>query len=205
MDNVVVALEHNDRICKIHLCHTLSLGFEKAVAAMQQPFPELTCLELWLDDKTAALVVPASFLGGSAPQLQSLSLHGIAFPALPELLLSATHLVELELWDIPRSGYFSPEAMVTGLSALTKLESLHIESNPQWRPDQKCRLPPQLTRTLLPVLTVLVLKMAVEYLEDFVARIDAPLLHHPDITFFDPPPVDTPQLTQFMSLTTDIR
>ncbi|KAN0109365.1 hypothetical protein V8E52_009337 [Russula decolorans] len=38
--------------------------------------------------------------------------HGIPFPGLPKLLLSATHLVQLWLANIPHSGYISPEAMV---------------------------------------------------------------------------------------------
>ena len=59
--------------------------------------------------------------------LQDLYLTRIEFPGLPKLLLSVTHLVRLTLWDIPHSGYFSPEAMVTCLSVLTRLEKLRID------------------------------------------------------------------------------
>jgi hypothetical protein len=70
------------------------------------------------------LPIPDSFLGGSTPRLQYLSLDNIPFPGLPNLLLSAIHLTNLFLVDIPLSGYFLPEAMLTALSALTSLEEL---------------------------------------------------------------------------------
>jgi hypothetical protein len=112
VDNIIAALEHNDRICELDLFDIPSSQLEKVLAAMQQPFPALTRLWLWPRDETAP-VVPASFLGGSAPRLQTLILDRIPFPGLPKLLLSATHLVHLDLWRIPHSGYISPEAMVT--------------------------------------------------------------------------------------------
>jgi hypothetical protein len=102
----------------------------------------------------------------------------IHFRGLPKLLLSATHLVHLELWQIPHSGYISPEVMVTFLSMLTSRERLGIRfKSPQGRPDRKNRRPPPRTRTLLPVLTELRFGGVNEYLEDLAARIDAPLLN----------------------------
>ena len=122
-------LEHSDRVCQIHFMHIPRLReFKDVLEAMQKPFPELTELVLWSYNGTPP-VIPDSFLGGSAPRLQNLSLNTILFPRLPELLLSTTHLVGLFLWDIPHSGYISPEAMVTVLSALTSLESLHLQAS----------------------------------------------------------------------------
>ncbi len=60
------------------------------------PFPELTVIRLFSDGETP--VIPGSFLGGSAPRLQIFTL----------LLLSADHLVQLRLFDIPHSVYISP-------------------------------------------------------------------------------------------------
>jgi hypothetical protein len=129
-------------------------------------------------------------------------LDGIPFPGLTNFLLSATHLVDLCLEGIPDSGYISPEAMVTGLSVLTSLEKLSIKfKSPRSRPDPNSRRPPPLTRTFLPVLTRLWFKGVSEYLEDLVARIDAPLLHNLDITFFHQLTFNTPQLTQFIGRT----
>jgi hypothetical protein len=174
---------------------------------MQQPFPALTHLELQARGET--LVFPDSFLGGSAPQLQTLidtHLGHIPFPGLPKLLLSATHLVELRLHGIPPSGYFSPEAMATCLSVLSLLEYLAIGfKSPRSCPDRKGRRPPPLTRTLLPALNKLRFTGVSEYLEHLVARIDAPLLDKLDITFFHRLIFDTPQLAQFLSRTPKFR
>jgi len=80
----------------------------------------------------------------------------------------------------------SPEAMVTCISVLTRLESLSLQfQSPRSRPDRTDRFLPQLTRTLLPALTCLDFKGVAEYLEDLVARIDVPLLETTFITFFN--------------------
>ena len=196
VDNFIAALKHNDRICEIDIWSVSSLQTEKVLAAMQQPFPALTHLSL--EGGTAA-VAPASFLGGSVPALQELFLGFISFSGLPRLLLSATHLVRLILWDIPHSGYISPEVMVTCLSALTRLETLSIRfESPRSRPDRITRRPPPLTRILLPALAMLWFTGVSEYLDDFVARIDAPLLKKLRMSFFHQLIFDIPQLTQFI-------
>ena len=73
---------------------------------MNRPFRSLTCLELAFEAETAP-VNPDLFLGGSAPGLQVLSLDGIPVLGLRKQLLSATHLVRLEICGIPHSGYIS--------------------------------------------------------------------------------------------------
>ena len=201
-DNIIAALKQNERICELKLyLPKLSLILkEKVFATIQQPFPTLTHLNLMPGDGIAPIDAN-SFLGGSAPpHLQSLILFGIAIPGLPKLLLSATHLVRLELWGIPHSGYFSPEAMVICLSVLTRLETLVIGfKSPRSRPDR--RHPPPPTRTIVPVLTKLKFDGVSEYLEDFMAQIDAPLLEFLDIIFFHQLLFDTPQLALFISRT----
>ena len=170
VDNVLAALQRNDRICHFDLFDFPSSQLEKLLAAMQQPFPALTHLRIRSVYLEEPLPVPASFLGGFSPRLQTLDLSGIPFPGLPKLILSATHLVTLSLEEIPLSGYISPEAMVTCLSELTRLETLCIElgSYPSF-PDQRSPFFSPRTRTLLPALTRLRLQGSGEYLEDFAA------------------------------------
>jgi hypothetical protein len=124
--NILAGLERCDRVCRIKFWgHDISL-LEKVLAAMQEPFPELTDLVInvmELSDETVS-ALPNSFLGGSAPCLQKLHFHGIPFPGLPKLLFSVSHLVDLKLCEIPHSGYFSPEALATAFSMLTSLELL---------------------------------------------------------------------------------
>ena len=197
VDNVIAALEHNDRICHLKL-----IGFPSShlMGVMQKPFPALSYLELRAREGETEPVIPDSFLSGSAPQLQRLFLDRLPFPGLPKLLLSATHLVELSLCRIPQSGYISPEAMVTCLSVLTSLETLCISfESPRSRPGRISRRPPPPTRTLLPVLTEFVFNGVSEYLEHLVAQIDAPLVETLDITFFHQLIFDMPQFAQFIS------
>ncbi len=137
---------------------------------MQKPYLALTDLSVsWWDDHAsgAAPIVSESFLGVSAPRLRHLSLDFISFPVLPKLLLSATHLVSLELWYTPNSGYFTPEAIVTGLSTSTRVEVLRLEFEyPLSRPKRESQRPPPLTRSILPALTIFHFKGASEYLKD---------------------------------------
>ena len=169
---------------------------------MQKPFPELTNLRLGMFDDESWPIVPDSFLGGTAPRLRSLSLFDVPFPGLPKLLMSSTHLVKLDFGFIPRSGYFPPEAMATSLSALTSLQSLSLQFRyPRPRPALKSgRLPPPtMSRSILPNLTEISFKGVSEYLEEILARIDAPRLNKLRITFFHQMIFDTPRLFQFIS------
>jgi hypothetical protein len=200
VDNIIAVLERSDRVHYIDL-NFKGLDLDKLSAAMQVPFPELRYLRLWSRGKTVS-ALPDSFLGGSAPRLQYLWLDRIPFPGLPKLLLSATNLVELYLANIPHSGYFSPEAIVTALSTLTRLERLFLLfESPQSRPDPEHQHPPPSTRSVLPNLKHFWFKGDSEYLEVVVAHIDAPRLDELNITLFNDIVFDTPQLTQFISRT----
>jgi hypothetical protein len=167
--------------------------------AMQAAFQALVRLRLWSTDE---VIVPDSFLGGTAPRLRELFLEHIPFPGLPKVLLSAADLVDLRLTEVPYSGHLSPEAMVTCLSALTRLEKLKLKfDTPRPRSDLESRRPPPPTRSVLPALIILWFKGVSEYLEDLVAWVDAPLLDYLEITFFHQLIFDTPQLSQFISRT----
>jgi len=204
-NNIIAALEQHNRVGKIDLDDIPNTFLESMRAMeMSKPFSVLTSLRLLSKQIDASAPVPPalpdSFLGGSAPRLQTLSLSGIPFPALPSLLLSTRDLVELHLWDIPLSGYISPEAMVSGLS--TRLEILFLDfRSPRSRADRENHLLPRLTRVVLPALTSLIFKGNSEYLEDIVAQIDTPLLSQLKITFFNQLIFDAPLLGHFISRT----
>lgn len=197
-DNIIAALEHKDRVWRIDLqCIPNSL-MGRIAAAMGEPFPLLTDLSL----HAMAPVLPDSFLGGSVPGLQSLRLTSVPFPALRKFLPTAIHLVFLELWDVPHSGYISPSVMATCLSALARLEELQLGfRSPQSRPDRANQRPPSQTRLILPALSRLQFKGVGEYLEDLVGQIGAPLLNDIWIVFFHQLIFDTPQLRRFLSRT----
>ena len=200
VDIVIAELEHSDRMCKIHLDFYTTWQIEKLWTTMQVPFPELATLSLSFEDLSYRPILPDSFLGGSAPRLRYLALKSIPFPGLLNLLLSATDLVYLILSNVPDSDYFSPEAMATCLSVLTSLEELYLRFNsPQSSPDQESQRPPPPARSVLPALTKFFFKGVNEYLEELVARIDAPRLYQLTATFFNDIDFDTPELIRFVS------
>ena len=203
-----VAFAYRNRICGIDLIHLTSSKLQRFVSAMQVQFPALIDLRLYFYreflDFGPAPVLPDGFLSGTVPRLQSLELDSIGFPGLPKLLLSVTHLVNLTLSNIPDSGYFSPETMVTNLAMLPNLKSLIIEfaSFPSSY-DPGNRRPPPVTRTSLSPLSRFEFQGDSEFLEDIVARIDVPLLDSISITFFDEElRSNIPQLAGFMRRTT---
>jgi hypothetical protein len=208
VDNIIAALEHNDRVCQIDLNCWFSPERESVMysAAMQKPFPELTDLRVSMYKGESRPILPDSFLGGTAPRLRSLHCRRLPFPGLPKLLLSATHLVKLHLSGISHSGYIPPEAMATTLSALTSLEILRLFFRyPRPRPALGSRRLPPLTRSILPSLTKFWFEGTSEYLEKILARIDAPRLNRLEISFFNQIIFDTPQLFQFISRTPTLR
>jgi hypothetical protein len=206
VDDIAVALGHSDRVCEVYLWEKGQRQLlEKVLAAMQVPFPELTALRLSSRDKILP-VIPDSFLGGSVPRLQFFKLSRIPFPGLPKLLLSATHLARLDLYDIPHSGYISPKAMVAALSVLSSLKSLSLAFiSPQSHPDLESRQPPPLKRSVIPSLTLFSFKGVSEYLEDLVTCIDGPRLSKFYITFFNQIDFDSPQLADFIHRTPRLR
>ena len=203
VDNIVALLARSSRVRQIDLDGISSLRLKTVLAAMQVPFPQLTDLNLWSNTSDETVPnLPDSFLGGSAPQLRSLELGGIPFPGLPKLLLSATHLVHLSLYGISRSGYISPEAMVTALSTLTSLGTLRLFfQSPQAFPDIASRRSPPSTCFILPTLIIFSFNGASEYFDDLMARIEAPRLFSLSVRLFNQTLSGSPQLVRFISCT----
>jgi F-box-like len=200
VDNITALLEHSDRVCNIDLRDIPNSHLESISAAMQVPFPNLTDLVLISSDKTVT-VFPDSFLGGCTPRLEFLLLRPTPFSGFPKLLLFSTHLNDLRLY-LPHSGYIPPEAMVTAISTLASLEIFVLEfQSPLSLPDRESRRPPPSTRNIFPVLKYYSFKGVSEYLDDVVARIDAPLINELSISLFNQIEFDTPQFIKFISRT----
>jgi hypothetical protein len=209
LDNIIVALGHSDRVCRIELevDRRSEPQWDRVLATMQVPFPELVDLQLsipsiYSDTLSVINLIPDTFLGGSAARLQCLKLSCISFPGITKLLLSATHLVELSLSLIPHSGYISPEAMATCISVLTSLVTLSIGFlSSRSRFDLESRSLPPPKRYILPALTSFDFIGVTEYLEGFVTFIDAPQLKYFRINFSFQIDFDTPRLAQFINRT----
>ena len=207
--SVIAALEHHHRVCDINL-GAYPTSLMKIFSMMNKPFPSLINLEVVSLTRNESMI-PESFLGGSASRLQSIQFLNIPLtcPEIGQLLLSAPNLLSLSIFLIPRSGpgRTSPEAMVNSLSMLTRLKSLRLSfslQTPQPLLQQEFghRLP--FTRVILPAVTDIDFCGDKEYLEDFVSRIDTPLLANITISFSDRSITVTPPLRDFISRTEEL-
>ena len=198
--NIFAALQRRNRISQIDFSRLTCGELEQFAPAMDEPFPILTdlCVQTFKADLPGVTAeLPDSFLGGFAPCLQSFFLEGTAFPALPNLILSASHFHSLYLFGIPHAGYIPPEAMVAFLLPLHNLKGLTIGfTSPESRPLQTD--PPSLTHALLPSLTKFGFHGASEYLVDFIARIDTPMLDSFHMRFLSDVIPNTSQLHTFI-------
>ena len=190
-DNIMAALKHSDRVTSISLTVTSSL-LEK-LSALEKPFSELEDLVL-LSRDSVPLTLSSAFLCGS--RLRRLHLTGITSPALLQLLLSSRNLVDLQLHEVLNSSHLPPEALTNALSGMVQLQSLslHFLSS---TPGHHAPPPPSRERVVLQVLSRFNFQGITEYLEDFVARIDAPRLGSIDVTFFNRSNFDLSELREF--------
>ena len=188
--NIIAALKQSGRVSSISLTVTDSL-IEK-LPTITEPFSGLEDLVL-LSRDNVHLTLPSAFRWGS--RLRTLHSTRIAIPSFPRLFLPCQDLADIQLHEIPSSGYFPPEEFANALSGATNLQilSLHFLSFPPRR--KYLALPPlSEERVLLPALTCFKYRGTSKYLDSFVARIDAPSLGDIDITFFSQPTLDVSQL-----------
>jgi hypothetical protein len=193
-ENIITALKQSNRVSSISLTVTRSL-VEK-LSAISEPLSELEDLVL-LSQNNVQPTLPSTFRWG--PRLRTLYLTRVAIPSFPQLLSPCQDLVDLQLHEIPRAGYFSPEAFANALSGMTQLRSLslHLLSLPHRRSFLSFPPPPG-DRIVLPALIQLKYRGTSKYLDSFVARIDAPRLGDIDITFFSQPTMDALQFGRFI-------
>ncbi len=169
-DNLSTAFEHADRVCSVTL-NVTQRQLRKVVKMMLKPFPVLKHLRVKTFNGSML-----SFPSGFPPGLRELDLSGTFPPPLPSILSLLSDLVHLHLHDLPMIGHVSPEAMVTGLAVMTKLESLTIEF--EFISHGRCPLPAQDfgAQAVLPTLTQFQFRGVHEYLKDLVAKLDTPRL-----------------------------
>jgi hypothetical protein len=180
--NIVVALRHPDRLLEIDLHVTSSMN-GPVIEMMQKPCQELESIRVGVQDSDAmgppeSRVVHNAFLGGSAPRLREIGLHGAAlpFPEIRQVLSSTNNPVDLRLSNIPNSIYFSPDDLATALSTLVQLESLTVGFHSLASSPPSSITPPPAQCITLHSLTFLDFRGTSDYLEEFVERIDLPSL-----------------------------
>jgi hypothetical protein len=202
LENVIAALVRRDRISFMLIVDYIDGSvLENLLAMMSMPFPVLTyCCLISGNRCVSRPVLRKTFLGGSAPLLQSFTLDGISFPTFPDFVLSSTQLQRLVLSDIPDPGYISPNIMASCLAALPNLGELTIGFRSPLSSPIQGNLPP-LKCAVLPALTKFTFEGASEYFEDLITQIDTPQLISLNVTFFVEPIFDISRLRDLMSRT----
>ena len=194
-DNIVAALQHPDRIRNIELRLTSSL-VDKLRTQVEEPFSELEDLAI-LSQNSTQLVLPATFRWGS--RLRRLHSTRVAF-SLPQLLSSSPNLIDLQLHDIPRVGYFSPEALANALSGTTQLQTLSLRFLCPASRHNTFGVPQSSgERFSLPSLTRFKFRGTSNNLDRLAARIDAPCLGDIEIAFFNELTFDVSHLGRFLN------
>jgi len=182
----------------IHRMYVYMVGREADWFAEQisEEFRQLTHLDLMaesgrFDPDNVPHISFDRFLGGSAPSLQHLSIHGFDFEGLPSLLVSAPDLISLQIMDIRLTCYISPEEMAGALAGLTKLReltvafSLYILTH-EFRNAMESQSLHSPTHAVLPALTELRIEGDNEYLENLINLINAPRLDKLHVEYLKP-------------------
>jgi hypothetical protein len=124
-ENIVAALKQSDHVRSISLTVTSSL-MEK-LSTITKSFTELEEIIL-LSRDNLKLALPGTFRCG--PRLRTWQSTRIAIPALPQLLSHPTGLVDLQLHEIPKLGYFCPEILLMHCRGRATFEHFHSTSFP---------------------------------------------------------------------------
>jgi len=166
----------------------------KLLKALSHPFPELESLEICPLNEIGPicyrgheLVLPATFLSGSAPCLRQLTLREVVPGCLSPLLSSATGLVELALTLRVEDSALPEASLIANLHRMSCLRRLELDL--QYRHSTRYSNPPPPPTSAgdvvpLSKLTHLIFKGHRLYLQPLVVGLAAPSLRHLDAELF---------------------
>ena len=201
-ENILLALQHHDRVRRIRLQMPIP-NPRKIIIAIDGEFPILESLFLWNPANiNRSLIFPKTF---QAPHLRCLILDDIVYPIGSPSITTAVGLVTLML-SIPPSPYISPYQFLLWLSLLPQLETLGIgffHHIPTHDVERQVLHMPITTHVTLPNLRWLVFSGVSAYLEGLLPHIMTPHLETFQIEFVKQPTISIPHLQQFM--TTEIQ
>jgi hypothetical protein len=197
-ENILFALQHRDRVRRIHLALPAST-LQRLIMAINEQFPILERMSLDTDsEEDPRLVLPKTF---QAPLLDYFSLRTAFLPIGSPLLTTTVNLVTLVLDNIPTSAYVTPSHLLTWLSHMPQLVKLVIRfhSPLHGRDVEPQQLgSPVMTHFTLPSLRVFFFRGVSTYLEDLFSWISAPLLRNLEIEFSNQLTFTIPNFSQFM-------
>ncbi|KAI9443680.1 hypothetical protein F5148DRAFT_788931 [Russula earlei] len=125
----VLESEHHHRICEIEFAGIPMSRWERFAAAMQKPFPGLTCLQFCVS-KNTVLFLPDSFLGGSAPLLRELWLANCPFQDCRNHFFLPINLSFFPFGIFPTLVTFLPRIWAPPFRSCPDLKTFALLSNP---------------------------------------------------------------------------
>ncbi|KAI9454983.1 hypothetical protein BJY52DRAFT_691034 [Lactarius psammicola] len=206
-----VAIRHCSRVRGITLRPKRPYAnMAKVLRTLSHPFPELESLEICPldpfpfhhDDRGHGLILPRSFLSGSAPCLRRLTLREVLPRPLSPLLSSATGLVELALTLRAAFSALPEASLIANLQRLSCLRRLELNIKYRATRSSDPPLPPASAGDVVPLskLTHLIFIGHVFYLQALVLELAAPSLQRLDARLcgFSFPFFPIPHLCKFI-------
>ena len=201
----LAALRHRSRVRGIVLRRPY-WDMVKLLRAFSHPFPELESLEIcpyhqWNHD--GPLILPATFLSGSAPHLRRLTLGKVVTANLSPFLSLATGLVELTLTINARYDLLPEASLLSNLQRMSRLRHLELDLIYQFHSFVPPDPPPPASAgdvVSLSKLTHLIFRGHRSYLQALVVGLVAPSLQCLDAELFGSSPdlFPIPHLCKFI-------
>lgn len=204
-ENIMFALRHPDRVRRIRLKMPI-LDLRKIITAMDGEFPILAYLYIRPQEKDdTGLVLPQTF---RAPHLRHLILGNFSLQMGSPLLIAVVSLVTLSLGWIHPSVYVPPNQLLHRHSLMPQLEVLKITFHSSV-PSSDVRgqlLDAQImTHAVLPHLRWFVFHGVSAYLDALLGRMTTPVLKVFDLWLPFQLSYSIQNLTQFVSVTRNLR
>jgi len=174
----------------------------KLLKALSHPFPELESLEIrFTCDRHSELILPATFLSGSAPSLRRLTLQEVVPECLSPLLSSTTGLVELDLTLRVAYGALPEASFIANLQRMSCLRRLELKvTHRDINITPNSPPPPASAGDVVPLLklTDLIFIGYGPYLQMLVVSLAAPSLQHLDAEVWESTISPIPHLCRFI-------
>ena len=201
MGLALAAIGHHGRVRGISLERRPSRDMAEIYKALNRPFPDLETLEICSNYGLSSVIIPATFLLGSAPCLRRLKLEHVDPRCLSPLLSTVSGLVELSLLIGIPPDTLPEESFIANLQRMSCLRRLALELRYHHTIIGYSPQPPSRTGDIVPLpsLTQLVFYGQHVYLEALMAVLGAPSLQHLSVGVLDATnTISIPHLCRFI-------
>ena len=180
MGLALAAIGHHGRVHGISLERRPCRNMAEIYKALNRPFPDLESLEICSNYGRSSVMIPATFLLGSAPCLRRLKLQQVDPRCLSPLLSTVSGLVELSLSIGIPPDTLPEESLIADLQRMSCLRRLELELWYHRTIIGYSPRPPSRTGDIVPLPNLIQLALSGQqiYLEALVAVLAAPSLQH---------------------------